>query len=156
MVHVHGHEACIRCHSRQVSPGRLAGQGDDRLDLGVIGKCLGTWQIDCGTRIVDAVRTLPGRVEALRDAMGIAPKECGRIDNGRARVRINIRKAPDNRLCKRLIDRLALVGVVAICAVPQIVLDKQHLGATAYETYDSRGAELTTIDAEIVRADAAG
>ncbi len=142
--------------------GGVGGEGEDGLDLGVLGEGAGAVERDGGAGGIDLVGALLGACEGRGDVVGVAEEEVGGVDEDGAFRAVGggifglYLEAGEDRLGEGLAYGELLGGVVGGGAEHLVGLDEQHLGADALEAYDATGGGLAAIEADVVGAGAVG
>src|SRR5205809_792672 len=121
-------------------------------DFAVLRKRLRPRHVDGAAVLVDAVASLLRLAQPRRNAMLVAQKEVGRIDNDAIAFALLHFEAPDHRAGKRGLDRAALVRIVAQRAEARVLFDEQHLRTCALEADEARLPELRAIESDRIRA----
>ncbi len=137
--------------------GRAVGdEGEEGLNLSVLGEGFGVVEGDGGAGGVDAVGALMGLFEAFGDTVGIAEEEVGGFDEECA-LRFGFDfESPEDAFGEGLGDGEALGGVWGAGAVVEVGLDEEELAADAGEVDDASLAELAAVEADVVGAEAVG
>src|SRR5262249_34161541 len=129
----------------------VVGEGERHVDLGVPGEALGVLQVERAPRAIDAV--VAGAERAGR-AGHVAQEEAGAVDEQVGVALAGDRDPPQDRLCKRVLDRLAFERIRAARSERLIGLHEHHAGADALEVDQPSGAAGSAIEADVVRAKA--
>ena len=154
LVLTHRHGRRIRCHRLDPLAFRLAGEGQRRLKLGVLREALGSGQVQGATRIVELVSSLLLLGQGVDDTVRVVEQKRHGVDeHAPVFLRLHL-EAPQHRLREGLLQGGALVGVGADGAVAQVLLDQEHLRSHANKAHHVAAAQLPTVQADVVGADA--
>ena len=139
--------------SRTHAAGRIAGEGEDRLDLGIPGKAPGPVQEDGAPRAVEPEGALPAPSEPADHVVRVAEREVGGVhQDGAVTLRLHL-EPPEHRLRERLLDRATLGRIVGRRPEPIIGLHHQHPGPDPVEPDDPLAADLASVEPDVVGPD---
>ena len=138
--------------------GILSNEGQSGFDVGVFGEIFGAGEIDRGARRINVIASLLERGESRRDFMDVAQEKWRSVDeNGLAVFTLGVNfESPEHGLSEGLADGLLLLEVVGDGAVAFILSDQENARANALEMDDTGVAGLTTVEADVIRADTVG
>ena len=129
----------------------VGGEGQRRLDLGVLREALGPPGLDGAAGLVEPVEPLLRPPQPIGHAVGIAEEEGGRVDEHSASLLGLDLEPPVHRLRERLLDRPPLGRPVGERPVLVVRLDQQDLRPDPPERHDPRVAELPAVEPDRVR-----
>src|SRR3954464_8752665 len=132
----------------------VGGEGERRLDLGVLWKTFCAAQIERAAAVVQLVAALLRLAQAIDDAVRVAHEEAGGVDKHASTFFRFDLEAPQYGLGERIVHGALLRLVRRDGAIAVVRLRHQHLGPDAFEADDAGAAELPAIESDGIGAEA--
>ena len=158
VVFAYGDERWIRCDFTHPVARFIAGERECGFDFCILRKVLCHRQIDCRAGRILAVRSLSSTLQSLNDTMRVVEPKIRSIHEHVAVVFVLSAciEAPEYRLRKSVLHALPLSRADGAGTETEILLHEQNFRSNTLEADNARFAELSTIKADIIRADAGG
>ena len=151
VAHAEGDGVRVGGDAADVAARVVAGEGQARLQLGVLRKGLGHRQVRDAPARVQPEAALARLLQLLRDAVDVAHDEVGGVHEDAAVRGCRGGEAPHDALGEGVADGLPLGGVVRDRAVAQVRLHEEHPGSDALEVDHALAAELPAVQPDVVR-----
>ena len=153
VAHTQRDRSRVGCRAPHLAARVLAGEREQDLDLGVVGEARGLVEEDHAPRGIELERALSSLGEPRGDPVGVAEEETGRVDQEAAVALGHRLEARQHALREGLAYAAALLLRGGGAPPREVGRDQEHAPAGAAELDEVTRAQLTAVEAHVVRAE---